>query len=327
MKNTLSNNKSRFLSILVTLAAILSPIAVHAQDSYLFASVNGNTQNFGGAVFQYTPLGAQTTFAPSLSRPRGLAIFNGDLYVVTNTLDPVTGKLQQSILKVSASGVQTLFATLSTTSTVNFAAEGLAIDSAGNVFVVAFDQNSPAFASTIFKFTPDGAQSTFGSLPGQGFGLAFDAAGNLFAADASDQTIFKFTPAGASSVFVGPAAFTGVQLPVGLAFDQLGNLFVTTEGNEGSPGGDAILVFAPDGTESTFATDLADPRGIAFDPSGDLLVAELKAAAPGDILKFSTNGSQTVFASAIGRPQGNGGPEFLAFRQPLPTFSGPAPTP
>src|SRR5258708_7570830 len=215
MKNILSKNKSRFLSILVILAA-LSPIAVHAQDSYLFASVNGNTQNFGGAVFQYTPLGAQTTFTPGLSRPRGVAIYKGDLYVVMNTLDPVTGHLQPSILKVSASGVQTLFATLNTTSTVNFAAEGLAIDSAGNVFVVAFDQNSPAFASTIFKFTPDGAQSTFGSLPGQGFGLAFDAAGNLFAADASDQTIFKFTPAGAGSVFVGPAAFTGVQLPVGL---------------------------------------------------------------------------------------------------------------
>src|SRR6266699_59919 len=136
MKNTLSNNKSRFLSILVTLAAILSPIAVHAQDSYLFASVNGNTQNFGGAVFQYTPPGAQTTFAPGLSRPRRLAIYKGDLYVVTNTLDPVTGNLQSSILKVSASGVQTLFATLST---VNFSTEGLAIDRAGNVFVLAFD--------------------------------------------------------------------------------------------------------------------------------------------------------------------------------------------
>ena len=311
MKNTLSNNKSRFLSILVILAAILSPIAVHAQNSYLFASVNGNTQNSGGAVFQYTSPGAQTTFAPGLSRPRGLAIYRGDLYVATNTVDPVTGNEQESIVKVSASGVQTLFATLSV---VNFAAEGLAIDRAGNVFVVAFDQNSPALASTIFKFTPDGAESTFGSLPGQGFGLAFDAAGNLFAADAENQTIFKFTPAGAQSVFVGSAAFTSVQDPVGLAFDRSGNLLVTTEGNEGGPGGDAILVFAPDGTESKFATDLADPRGIAFDPSGDLLVAELKAAAPGDILKFSTNGSQTVFASGIGQPQGNGGPEFLAFR-------------
>ena len=257
----MSNNKSRFLSILIALVAILAPIAVHAQDSYLFASVNGNAQNLGGAVFQYTPPGAQTTFAPGLSRPRGLAIYQGNLYVATNTVDPVTGNEQESIVKVSASGVQTLFATLSV---VNFAAEGLAIDRAGNVFVVAFDLTSPAAASTIFKFTPNGAESTFGSLPGQGFGLAFDAAGNLFAADASDQTIFKFTPAGAQSVFVGPAAFTSVQFPVGLAFDRLGNLFVTTEGNEGNPGGDAILVFAPDGTESTFATDLSDPRGIAL---------------------------------------------------------------
>jgi glucose/arabinose dehydrogenase len=86
------------------------------------------------------------------------------------------------------------------------------------------------------------------------------------------------------------------------------------EGNEGGPGGDAILVFAPDGTESTFTTGLADPRGIAFDPAGDLFIAELKAAAPGDILKFSTDGNQTVFAPDVERSQGNGGPEFLAFR-------------
>jgi sugar lactone lactonase YvrE len=145
--------------------------------------------------------------------------------------------------------------------------------------------------------------SDFDSIPGQGFGLAFDAAGNLFAADASDQTIFKFTPAGAPSVFVGPAAFTSVQFPVGPAFDRFGNLFVTTEGNEGSPGGDAILVFAPDGTESTFATDLSNPREIAFDPSGDLLVAELKLLpAPGDILKFSTNAKRSSLL-ASGSPR------------------------
>ena len=317
MKNTLSNNKGRFLSILIVLAAILAPIAVDAQDSYLFAWVNGNAQNLGGGVFQYTPPGAQSAFAPGLSRPRGLAFHHGDLYVATNTLDPVNGNFQSSIMKVTASGVQTLFATLRT---VNSAAEGMAIDRAGNVFVVAFNQNSPALVSTIFKFAPDGAESTFGSLPGQSLGIAFDAAGNLFASDATDSIIFKFTPAGASSVFVGPAAFTSVQGPVGLTFDRSGNLWVTTEGNEGGPGGDAILVFAPDGTESAFATNLADPRGIAFDPSGDLFVAELKAAAVGDILKFSKNGSQTVFASNIGQPQGNGGPEFLAFRGGPPSM-------
>ena len=323
MKNTLSNNKSRFLSILVVLAAILSPIAVHAEDFLdLFASVNGDTQNSGGAVFKYTLFGRQSTFADGLSRPRGLAKYRGDLYVATNTLDPVTGNLQPGIVKISASGVQTPFATLSV---VNFSAEAVAIDRAGNVFVVAFDQTSPTGASTIFKFAPGGVESTFGSLPGQSLGLAFDAAGNLYASDAFDQTIFKFTPAGARSVFVGPAAFTSVQFPVGLAFDRFdniffgrfGHLYVSTEGNEGGAGGDAILVFAPDGTESTFATDLADPRGLAFDLFGNLFVAELKAAAPGDILKFSRNGGQTVFASGIGRPEGNGGPEFLTFHQLL----------
>src|ERR1051326_1024742 len=205
MKHTMSNNKSPLFSTLIALVAILAPIAVHAQDSYLFASINADAQNLGGAVLQYTPPGAQTAFAPGLSRPRGLAIYHGDLYVATNTLDPVTGNFQSSIVKVSASGVQTPFATLST---VNSAAEGMAIDRAGNVFVVAFDQNSPALVSTIFKFTPDGAESTFGSLPGQSLGLAFDAAGDLFASDATDSIIFKFTPAGASSVFIGPAAFT-----------------------------------------------------------------------------------------------------------------------
>ncbi len=52
-----------------------------------------------------------------------------------------------------------------------------------------------------------------------------------------------------------------------------------------------------------------------LDHSGDLFVAELKQlSAPGDILKFSTDGIQTVFASDIGQPRGNGAPEFLAFR-------------
>src|SRR5690348_3447181 len=114
---------------------------------------------------------------------------------------PSPATFRSSIMKVTASGVQTLFATLNT---VNSAAEGMAIDRAGNVFVVAFDQNDPALASTIFKFTPDGTGSTFGSVPGQSLGIAFDAAGNLFASDATDSIIFKFTPAGASSVFVGP---------------------------------------------------------------------------------------------------------------------------
>ena len=129
------------------------------------------------------------------------------------------------------------------------------------------DINSPTGASTIFKFTPDGNRIVFGSVPGQGFGLAFRE-GNLYAADAYDQTVYKFAPDGTRTVFVGPSAFTENAAPVGLAFDASGNLFVSTEND---PGNDSILVFDTNGSERPpFATGLTTPRGLAFDSSGNL---------------------------------------------------------
>jgi DNA-binding beta-propeller fold protein YncE len=196
--------------------------------------------------------------------------------------------------------------------------EGLATDSAGNVYVIGLDtaKNGP-FVSTIFKFTPSGQESVFASLPSQGFGLTFDSAGNLYAAaddflgDSNDQTIFKFTPDGTRTVFVGPSYFTSGEYPVGLAFDSMGNLFVSTESFNGTPT-DQILKFSPDGkVESIIATGLTMPRGMAFDGSGNLFVAEERPFPDGDILEFvGGGGPATVFASGLG------GPQFLTFGPP-----------
>src|SRR4029453_8448553 len=194
-------------------------------------------------------------------------------------------------------------------SAVNFFFEGLAVDIAGNAYVMANDQTSPTAASTIFKFTPDGERIVFGSVPSQGWGLAFDIAGNLYAAEGGagltgDRTIFKFAPDGTRTVFAGPDAFPEGVFPIGLAFDRSGNLFVSTECFCG-PGSDTILKFT-NGVPSTFATGLTFPRGLAFDNSGNLFVSE--AIQPGDILKFPPGGGPpTVFASGFGRP------EFLTF--------------
>jgi len=77
---------------------------------------------------------------------------------------------------------------------------------------------------------------------------------------------------------------------------------------EGDPGNDVILEFTPNGTESTFATGLFNPRGLTFDAFGNLFVAESNAAPDGDILEFAPGGgAPTVFASGIDLP------EFLAF--------------
>jgi DNA-binding beta-propeller fold protein YncE len=236
--------------------------------------------------------------------PRGLA-FNsaGDLFVATSSFSGPTP--QAAIREIFPGGNQTILGRL-----LNSFFEGLAVDSSGNVFVMGGTPNVTN-ASTIFEFTPGGTRSVFGTFPGLGFGLAFDSAGNLFAADFSDQTIVKFTPGGTSSVFAGPSAFTSISGPAGLAFNSAGNLFVSTETNGLGLELDAILEFTPGGMESTFATGLTNPRGLAFDSSGNLYVSEIGIPAPGDILNFTPGGTESTFASGIGT-RDNHGPEFLA---------------
>jgi sugar lactone lactonase YvrE len=322
-KNQTEKNMKTTSKLIYSALAVLSlgiaAVTANGALNDLFASVNGQG-NGGGFIYEYTPAGVQSTFASGLSRPRGVAFdSSGNLFVATSPFDDVNQVFVATIVKITPAGVQSIFVTLG-----NYFLEGIAIDHSNNVFVFGLDQNNPPLPSPIFEITPGGVQSTFGSVPGPCFGLAFDSAGNLFAADDGNQiqTIYKFTPDGTRSVFVGPSAFTPNSGPAGLAFDRFGNLFVSTESGGLEP--DAILKFTPDGTESTFATGLNYPRGLAFDRAGNLFVAELIQTGPGDILKFTPNGVETVFASGIG-PGGNGGPEFLAFQ--LLRTPRPRPTP
>jgi hypothetical protein len=288
----------------------------------LFVSVNGSGSNGGGFIYQYTPLGVRSIFASGLSQPRGVAFDGfGNLFVATTIFNPNTGNLSAAILKILPDGTQTTFANINGPS-ASFFAQDVKFDSAGNLFVMVIDLTAPNLASTIYKFTPGGVQSTFGSVPGQGFGLAFDSAGNLFAADtgladSSGQTIWKFTTGGTRSVFAGPSGFLFHEGPVGLAFDRFGNLFVSTAPNVLPPpnGEGRILEFTPNGTETTFASVHGYDRGLAFNRGGILFVAETIQTGPGDILRFTPSGGGTVFASGIGL-QGNGGPEYLAVQPP-----------
>ena len=297
--------------IYVVLAVVsLATGAVTAQGALndLFVSINSDGSNGGGSINEYTPTGVQSLFASGLSQPRGMAFDRfGNLLVANSTLD-VNQTLQGTIIKISPGGVQSLFANVLAQGPIGVFLEGLAFDHAGNLFVMAINLDDPNLASTIYKFTPDGTQSTFGSVTGQGEGIAFDSAGNLFAANAGpDQTIYKFTPDGTRSVFVGPEAFDPDHGPICLAFDRFGNLFVSLEGVAGVPcSNDRIVKFTPEGVESDFSTQVCFPWGLAFDRSGNLFVSELAPA--NEILKFTPNGNQTLFASGIPTQ-----PEFLAF--------------
>ena len=294
------NIRPNFLWCVLGVLVALAPITVRAQED-LFASINGPDSARLGHIFEYNLTGTQVNTLGTFSNPRGLAFDSaGDLFVATNFFSGDTS--QPAVKEITSRGNRITLGRLPNT----FFASGLAIGSSGNVFVMGEAAN---FTSTIFEFTPGGTRSVFGTLPGQGFGLAFDSAGNLFAADSSDQMIVKFTSGGTSSIFAGPTAFTSNSGPTGLAFDSAGNLFVSTESNGLEP--DAILEFTPGGIESTFATGLTNPRGIAFDSSDNLYVAEIGIPAPGDILKFTPDGTESTFASGIGTTD-NHGPQYLA---------------
>jgi DNA-binding beta-propeller fold protein YncE len=288
-------------NILLSLGVMFaSAITAHAQN--LYVTVVGP-----GTILEYTPSGVQSTYATGLSAPRGLAFDSiGNLFAAETVFrdDLEIGRVLKYNLRNKVSTVG---------SAVHFFFEEVDTDIAGNAYVLGSDDTG---AGTIFKFTPSGERIVFGSVPTtpnpilRPFGLAFDSAGNLYAADGNAQTIYKFAPNGARTVFVGPSAFATGVYPLGLAFDSSGNLFVSTN-CFCDPESDTILKFTPTSVESTFATGLTNPRGLAFDGSGNLFVAESNDFPDGDILEFAPGGgTPTVFASFLNRPQ------FLSFGPP-----------
>ena len=131
-------------------------------------------------------------------------------------------------------------------------------------------------------------------------GLAFDAAGNLYVANAGANTVSKVTPAGAVSTFA-----SGFNDPDGLAFDAAGNLYVANSGNN------TVSKVTPAGVVSTFASGFNDPDGLAFDAAGNLYVAN---AGNNTVSEVTPAGVVSTFASGFNVPVGLA---FDAGRQPL----------
>jgi hypothetical protein len=161
-----------FRNILLSLGVIFRlAITAHAQNLYVAAHVLGGNHK----IFEFTPDGTQSIYASGLFQPRGLAFdsIGSNLFAAHNP-DPGNSDLW----KVLKFDLRNHVSTIGSAAKLFF--EGLAVDMAGNAYVMAQDLNSPTEASTIFKFTPDGERIVFGSVPGQGFGPGFRQRGQSF---------------------------------------------------------------------------------------------------------------------------------------------------
>ena len=214
--------------------------------------------------------------------------------------------------------------------------EGLALDAAGNLFI------ADAFNDRIRQVSPDGIISTVAGNGIRGFsgdggpatnasldpdGLAVDAAGNLFIADAFNHRIRQVSPDGVISTVAGdgterfsgdggPATDASISFPHDLALDAAGNLFIADSSNHRirrvSPDGIISTVagngfggFSGDGGPATNAS-LRFPGGVALDAAGNLFIADrgndrIRRVSPDDIIS-------TVAGDGIHGFSGDGGP-------------------
>jgi sugar lactone lactonase YvrE len=306
----------------VTAAGIISTIAGNGTAGY-----NGE----GAAV------NAQLNF------PIGVALDTaGNLYIA----DPENRRLRKvtpagAISTVAGDGTAGFGGDgASATSAVLGFPLGVALDSAGNVFIADYDNNR------VRKVTPFGLITTVAGTGSPGFsgdegpalaaklfkpyGLAVDSGGNLLIADSYNERIRKVTAAGVISTFAGNGlsafagdggpATKGQFYPFGIGLNSAGNLYIADWSNNRirrvtpadvitTVAGSATKGFFGDGGPAT-AARLSGPYDVAVDGSGSLYIADtgnnrIRKVTPAGVIS-------TVAGNNTNGWSGDGGPAIAA---------------
>jgi sugar lactone lactonase YvrE len=269
--------------------------------------------------------------------PTGMAYDSaGNAYLAdtgNSTIDMITPSGQVSVVAGGGSTVPTAGSTISATAAVLANPYDVAVDTAGNLYI-ADTQNE-----LIEKVTPSGQLSVIagggGTYPTPGTtipatsaslngpsGVAVDAAGNVYVADASNDEVEEITPSGQLSVIAGgggtsptvgttiPATSAALGSPYTVTVDSAGDVYVDDGGDneidEVTPQGQLSIV-AGNGQSSNPPTDglatdasLEFPDGVAVDGAGDLYIVD---GGDGDVSEVTPDGQLTVIAG-----NGNTGP-------------------
>jgi uncharacterized protein (TIGR03437 family) len=174
--------------------------------------------------------------------------------------------------------------------------QGVAVDSAGNVFIADTLNNK------IRKVTPGGTISTFGSSANlnQPYGVTTDSAGNVYVAEFGGHRVRRISADGGTVTTVAGngnqgysgdgGAPTGAMLngPKSVAFDSVGNIYIADGGNnrvrkispDGSGGlridtiaGNGLGGYDTDGVSAT-STPVGNPTAVALDSIGNIYIAD-----------------------------------------------------
>ncbi|MBI5691469.1 MAG: immunoglobulin domain-containing protein [Verrucomicrobia bacterium] len=219
---------------------------------------------------------------------------------------------------------------------------GIAMDAAKNLYVTDTVNNTIRKITTArIVSTLAGSPGLLGSTDGSGsaarfnfpVGIAVDASGNVYVADAKNFTIRKITSAGVVSTYAGApsqlgsadgaAASARFFLPYGLAVDAAGSLYVADGGNHtirritaagvvSTVAGAALQSGFANGTAT--AARFSTPWGLAVDRNGVLYVAD---SGNHVIRRIGTDGVVSTLAGSPGNTgSGDGVGAAARFNEP-----------
>ena len=274
-------------------------IATDSAGNVYVADQNDRVQKFdssGTFIFKFATGGSNAGAVISAS---GVAVdAAGNIYVTDSDPDRSSGMVQ----KFNSSGTFVLsWGTQGSGNGQFFAAGGVAVDSAGNVYVADINNHR------IQKFTATGTfiSKWGGSGSGNGQfagpqGIAIDAADNVYVADTGNSRIQKFDTSGAFITKWGTNGTGDGQFdaPQGVAADGLGNIYVTDTNNNRVETFDSTGTFISScGTSGTGDGEFSGPQDVAADTAGNYYVAD------------TGNDRVQKFGAATASPVANAGPD------------------
>ena len=246
-----------------------------------------------------------------LNGPSGVAVDSaGNLYIGDTGNSRIREVSNGVITTVAGSGpCSRIFPPVSCNSGQLLAPMGVAVDSAGNLYIAESGESADTGNSRILQVS-NGVITTVagGGFSGLGdngpatsatlylpYGVAVDPAGNLYIAEYYRCLIRKVsngvitTVAGGGPSYLGdnvPAASVHLYAPPGVAVDAAGNLYIADTGNQivrkvsggvittvAGSGASIYGGFSGDNGPATSA-QLSNPAGVAVDAAGNLYIAD-----------------------------------------------------